>query len=423
VPDDLNAKKYVEAYSGMKSNYALYKKITAFTWLEEEWEGDFESLETEIKTILKENGGMYKRIAKLEHEITHQKSLINNDDTCVTCGQSVKHLHEKLNREATEKLELLEAQYKDLKERHSDQSEYAFVLDAISMEQVRRQEFEKFTEDFETLPWHLKWKGEKPISPDRTKLLKYKEDISNAIDLAYEVHQAKTKLKIYKESLIENKAKLRQAEIKCSKIAYIDTDKLTLHVDSLCNEVNSIDDTLKALATIGDNFTKRIDRIEAEKKTQATRIETYTQEIKSLNLKIKKDNKNGVLLKEMRKAKPLVLSKVWNRILVAVSSTFSQMRNETSVVVRKEKGFYINNLPVHRLSGSAKSILGIAVRQTLRDVFAPQAGPLIFDEPAADCDADRTAFVVSAIKAIPGQVIMITHEELSDMTADNIIEV
>ena len=109
-------------------------------------------------------------------------------------------------------------------------------------------------------------------------------------------------------------------------------------------------------------------------------------------------------------------------MLAVVSDTFSNMRGIDSEVVKTEKGFSINGLPVHRLSGSAKAILGIAVRSALRDIFSTSPF-MVLDEPFDGMDESRAASAMSAICSIQGQVLLITHEDVSDSSANNLVEV
>jgi DNA repair exonuclease SbcCD ATPase subunit len=174
-------------------------------------------------------------------------------------------------------------------------------------------------------------------------------------------------------------------------------------------------------ATIKENQ-READRLTNEAKILARDITSLEEEIKSLNKKLSVDARNSQIIKQIRTARPKVLNRVWSSVLTMVSATFSELRGEESTVSKSEKGFYVNGIPVHRLSGSAKSILGIALRVALREIFAPSAGFLVFDEPASDADGERTAMVTGALAAVRGQVIAITHEDISDSSADNIIE-
>ena len=138
---------------------------------------------------------------------------------------------------------------------------------------------------------------------------------------------------------------------------------------------------------------------------------------------LKTEDRNSKIIKSVRDAKPLVLNQVWNKVLDYTQQSFSEMRGEDSVVEKSEKGFTVDARPTSRLSGSAKSILGISLRAAVRDIFAPTAGFMIFDEPFGDMDEERTAAALAAIQTIRGQKFIVTHESQSEMAADQVVEI
>jgi ABC-type transport system involved in cytochrome bd biosynthesis fused ATPase/permease subunit len=77
---------------------------------------------------------------------------------------------------------------------------------------------------------------------------------------------------------------------------------------------------------------------------------------------------------------------------------------------------------VEAYSGSTIDSLGLAIRVALVRTFLPTAPFLILDEPAAACSEARTdnmlGFVVGC--GFP-QVLLVTHEDVSESVADHII--
>lgn len=132
---------------------------------------------------------------------------------------------------------------------------------------------------------------------------------------------------------------------------------------------------------------------------------------------------NNTLLKKVRAARPVIADKLWNTVLAAVSTMFSQMRGEPSAVSKDGGGFKVNGQPIESLSGSTLDILGLAIRTALVKTFIPHAPFLLLDEAAAACDEDRTGALLGFVAGAGfEQVVLVTHESASEAVADNVIQ-
>lgn len=155
----------------------------------------------------------------------------------------------------------------------------------------------------------------------------------------------------------------------------------------------------------------------AQKETAAASValETAAESLKTLDF-------NNALLKKVRAARPVIADKLWNLVLTAVSGYFSEMRGFKSAVSKSGDGFTVDGHPVQTLSGSTLDILGLAIRVALVRTFLPGAPFLVLDEPAAACDPDRTESMLGFLVAVGfKQVLLVTHEDVSETVADNII--
>lgn len=133
---------------------------------------------------------------------------------------------------------------------------------------------------------------------------------------------------------------------------------------------------------------------------------------------------NNALLKRVRQARPLIADKLWGMTLAAVSRYFSEMRGQVSVVTKDGDGFKVDGHIVHTLSGSTLDILGLAIRVALTRTFLPTAPLLVLDEPFHGCDDERTALSLGFLSGLGmSQVLLVTHEEISDSVADSVIEI
>jgi len=113
---------------------------------------------------------------------------------------------------------------------------------------------------------------------------------------------------------------------------------------------------------------------------------------------------------------------LWNLVLAAVSTYFSDMRGTPSAVTRAGGGFEVDGHPVSTLSGSTKDALGLAIRVALMRTFLPGLSLRILDEPNAAMDAERTAQVLGFIAGAGfEQTLIVSHDEMTVDVADHII--
>ena len=83
----------------------------------------------------------------------------------------------------------------------------------------------------------------------------------------------------------------------------------------------------------------------------------------------------------------------------------------------------VNGEYVGSLSGSTLDLLGLAIRVALVKTFLPTCPFLILDEPASAMDSNRTALMMGFLSGVGfNQIILVTHEDLSEAVANNVIE-
>jgi len=132
---------------------------------------------------------------------------------------------------------------------------------------------------------------------------------------------------------------------------------------------------------------------------------------------------NNGMIKKLRSIRPLIANKLWSTVLASVSVMFSQIRGEESWVTKEKDGFKVNGHTAEGLSGSAKDALGAAIRCTLMRTFLPQCGLLILDEPCAAMSEERTESMLGFLKSVDfQQTLLVSHEEVSESVADNLIQ-
>jgi DNA repair exonuclease SbcCD ATPase subunit len=173
-------------------------------------------------------------------------------------------------------------------------------------------------------------------------------------------------------------------------------------------------DLAEARANVAE-LTRIWKQTQADVKRLSEFVEQRREAIKSLVF-------NNLLLKRVKAARPIIADRLWNLVLASVSGYFSEIRGVPSVVSKGKGGFSIDGKPVEAYSGSTIDSLGLAIRVALVRTFLPTAPFLILDEPAAACSEARTdnmlGFVVGC--GFP-QVLLVTHEDVSESVADHII--
>lgn len=164
-----------------------------------------------------------------------------------------------------------------------------------------------------------------------------------------------------------------------------------------------------------------ISALQEEKRVNTTNLEHYRQRLEDLKAEAKDMEVNKDMLKFLRQVKPQIADQVWNEICLQVSSFFSQMRGQESVVTR-DGGFLVDGKNVPSLSGSTLDMLGLAIRVALTKTFLPTTTMLLLDEPFAACDEDRQARALAFLTQCGfEQVVIITHEESTQAVADHLI--
>jgi DNA repair exonuclease SbcCD ATPase subunit len=132
---------------------------------------------------------------------------------------------------------------------------------------------------------------------------------------------------------------------------------------------------------------------------------------------------NGLLL-ALKKAKPILTEQIWDACLAAIGQYFSSVRGEQSRITRADGKFLINLRTAAAHSGSTKDALGLAIRIALTQVFVPGTPLMILDEPGAACDNGREAAMLGVIASAGfKQVLLVTHSEVANAHAANIIKV
>lgn len=394
------------------------------------WEGSYESFAEELKTL--ENAHIK---AKADHntavsDLRVLKASVSVDGICQSCGTDISKRADivEKNRIAAEKITKGEARVWAIAEAVSQLEPDLTALKAIAKDAASRvtavQGIGAFVEVYTNFyPPRISWRGAVPdLSDARRDTSAIQKLIDNAEASAREVAKAEGMVTVLEGNLAAAVAKVEELQKQQLSIARGDLSAVEKAYRDATTALNEIDDTIYNLNEEIKNKTKVKDDLVRCIESYKLAFSNAERRVTELNEDIKKLSFNNGLLKKMRGLKPSITDFLWNTVLSAVSNFFSQLRGENSVVTKDSGGFKVNGHSIDSLSGSTLDVLALAVRVALTKTFIPHSNLLILDEPAHGCDNDRTASMLGFLASVGfGQILVASHDELSEAVADNII--
>ena len=397
---------------------------------------DFRLAADDFKPLQKR---MDSHLAELKSTIAISKATINaitpqiaTDHSCPACGQDTSHLEAVKQRQAKlvsdvlaakEQLAKAEAALPDALE-NVEEVNQLIDLNNHLVKLAGCHEYIKV--NYATYPVTLTWEG---------------GDVSDAVP---DVAAIKAKIKLIEAEIVAINAAVAKTEALGSMVMGLEA-KLKLVQDKVLSldlmpkaEYAALQAECEAAVsaqTLANGVAALIKLemdVAVEQQAEAGRaydqamatFTTLTAQVAQLNADITTTEFNNALLKKLRAARPIIANKLWSLVLSTVSTLFTQMRGETSIVAKGKDGFTVNGKPVESLSGSTLDILGLAIRCALIKTFVPACPFIILDEPSAACDEERSAALVGFVAASGfQQVIMVTHESTSENLSTNLVEI
>lgn len=276
-----------------------------------------------------------------------------------------------------------------------------------------------------TVPATLRWVG-----PDITTLKALDTQALTDLLKAAEAHnrtvsEAAGRIPALKEALATEEARLVEvsAELKEAQAAVVDMSSAKETLKEAQGALQQAKDAQSALLYKVFDTVKEVEAVERDKHATEVEVQLLGRQVGEAGKELAEMQDNNQLIKDLRRVRPIVAEKVWNMVLAAVSTFFSSMRGEDSIVERSGKIFTVNGKGVAGLSGSTKDILGLAIRMALTTTFLPNARFLVLDEPWAACDASRSERCLGFLRSTGfDQILMVTHEDNSEAVADALIQ-
>lgn len=396
------------------------------------WKGDKSSFDMCRNICQTKISQLEKEAIQLRFDVKTLNSQRFDSTTCSKCGQALPDIdnivatNTAIDKKLVEIATLLAANEVNLALEIKDRGRFNNIeAHAKRLESIYKKLIGYCLFDDDQYPARAVWDGTKPdgFAPD-VSLLRQQLTAVEAEVKALEASRAQ--LAWAKEQLDRIIRMYNEAEIVLREfVAPNDDDILALTTDK--------DKALEDVSIVeGEAYLIRHKAVELDREFQVAvrmwdmakeRVNDANKTIEACKADLASLGFNNALVAKLRKIRPVIANKLWNTVLASVSVMFSQMRKEESWVTKDSGGFKVNGQAVESLSGSTLDILGLSVRCALLRTFLPQCGLLVLDEPCASMDDGRTEALLGFLKSVGfQQTLLVSHEEVSESVADNLIQ-
>lgn len=405
----------IKAEGDMDGAWALYKASKlVFAKPAKMFEGTRAEFFEEVEKLKTFGAALRDKQSALKVQIASAQALLINETTCGFCKKDLSSVPEVVsaNAAAHDKLQALSAQLNTVEVDLIEARALGKLYDAwLADDRKTMAALGKFWEPSDTMPCVPVWAHGEVAEPESK---------------ADEVKSLKTAFAVYDRELYEfESAQKGLTELKVLPVPVRDRFTLTLEAvklaeELLAGEVQRLNDAKVVYAQAQGSHEAELARYNAE----VSRAERDRAMAAKLKDEIAQMGRVNELVKKLRTARPIIASKLWDTVLGAVSYYFSQVRGVTSTVSRTVKGFEVDGQELDGLSGSTQDALGLALRLALVKTFIPNASFLSLDEPASGCDEARELAMLGVIAASGfEQVLLVTHSDLADSFAANVVAV
>lgn len=349
---------------------------------------------------------------------------------CKSCGQDVSHIAGQAERNAAARAEL-ELEQKMAKKYEHQMVEAVAYLEALRAIKKASVDGLRVLATYPTfvhqvggeLPPSLEWSGDAiPVGDGKAEAAAVRAEIS-AYELAKSAwDSAQGSIRNLTDSLTQFEQDLLDAEGELIKLPVVDVQAAEVaHQEAQSKRPALVAANRAAQSAVHEANDRRSRTVEAYNRAVAN-AQRAEETLASRRAELKELSFNNALLKAVRAARPVIADRLWNLVLAAVGKYFSEMRGSKSRVTKDGDGFKVDNHPATTLSGSTLDILGLAIRVALTRTFLPTAPFLVLDEPAAAMDENRTGLMLGFLSTCGfPQTLLVTHEDISESVADNII--
>lgn len=417
------AVRSLEDVTGLVKAYAALQalpKRPAVVWDEGE-----ERFNEELQRMLSLHATLLPEHRAVQARVEERKRARITSGKCPTCGHAAvsdEHVATH-NAKVDEEVRLLEATARAALARYDEAGRDLRTLQDL---QKSAAPFLKAVKDFGHLaqvvvdlslyPPTLRWEG---AAPDPLARRQAEEALTGLRRAQEKAQQARGALAARQADLLSLQERLAQLP---APEAPVDTLPLAEVAQRTGAAVQATQQAVQQLLTLVNSKRAEADLLEAligQARQRVTAAESSLQVMQAALVDLRRNN---LLVRKLKGLKPLIADKLWAMVLAATSTMFSQLRGTPSVVSKDSDGFKVNGAGVSGLSGSTQDVLALALRVALTKTFVPGCMTLTLDEPAHGSDVNRTGNILGFLAGAGfPQVLLASHDELSESVADRVI--
>ncbi len=418
------------ALADMERQRVIYRKYQTFIIKTANYEVLFEGSESDLRRkiggLRAEVAGYREEASSLPHKIATLQAQIVAASVCGFCDKVVSQFPE-----VAEKNAALQKRIAGLEEdsravgnlKSAAEVELKRLTDILNVGQLPLSlDDSLYDVDDSVFPARVTWKGVVPTDPTQeVGRLQAERDAWVAFNAAS--NQFNRQLASLEQEVVNSQQEVAGLEAAVKLLPPCpDTSALSAAVEKLLADIN---ETAVAAESAGHKLADMRRSVEDYQGSMvAARKNLLDAELRLNEAKdeLAEISFNNGLVKKLRTARPEIANKVWANVLGAVSHYFSVMRGTKSIVTKENDAFLVDGKPVDSYSGSTMDVLGLALRIALIRTFLPTCDFMLLDEPFAACsDGRQTAALGFLAGAGFNQLLVITHEDISETVADNLL--
>lgn len=393
------------------------------------WEGTHADMLAEMATAYAQAATHDSRIAGALGEIRGLEGSVLTQGKCPTCGQDVNgdaHIAER-NADLQQRIAGLRLEISNLRtlaDGYRDTAKQVADLDHLGKKwvEVATRLGPLVSVNASVYPPALSWAGGAVTGAvDVRPLQRQIKQVQDAVTAA---NQAAGRASAHRAAAVDLLQQVLAANAALAVLPAVDTDPLKGAHDEAYRAYLEHSTMMRNAAGRVSELLQQVNAWKVAAASHAERVKSAGTRVTELRTEIETVSYNNAFLKKVKALKPAISDHLWSLTLSAVSTFFSQMRGEQSIVTKDKDGFKVNGQAVDSLSGSTKDLLALAVRVALTRTFIPHATFITLDEPAHGCDTGRTGNLLGFLASCGmQQVILASHDDLSESVADNVIAV
>ena len=390
------------------------------------WDGNLNTLQAEINSVSAESAKNLAEINARKLDLVRAKAMMITETSCAFCKKDLTDVPEvvQVNDKLTAEIRAIQASLDALSVAQKERTEYMEELgrvrhnEAVNLLAFARTA-DNITLDHTNVPTTYVW----------DTVLVAPEGAADSLATAERQYKARVlaeaKLSVDTLTLARLREEAGQLAAKALALPPVQPALDLLKAEEVIRlEMINLQVLLNTQTALVNQYRSAID-VASARNVQLVAAQTAAKvSLEAAIAELAEMQSNNALIKKLRVARPQITDKLWSIVLAAVSTYFTEVRGFKSVVTRENNAFCVNGVVIGGggLSGSAKDALGLAIRIALTKMFLPNISFLILDEMGAACDGERETAMLGLVSTSGfAQVILVSHSELCDAYADNII--